>query len=59
MIHGFFRLKDRTDRRPGFPVEPRLTHFVRRFRDVRSLARKWFTLFAGDGGALAANAPPQ
>jgi radical SAM superfamily enzyme YgiQ (UPF0313 family) len=44
MIHGFFRLKDRTDRRPGFPVEPRLTHFVRRFRDVRSLARKWFTL---------------
>jgi radical SAM superfamily enzyme YgiQ (UPF0313 family) len=44
MIHGFFRLKDRTDRRPGFPVEQRLTHFVRRFRDVRGLARKWVTL---------------
>ena len=44
MIHGLFRLKDRTDRRPGFPVEPRLMHLVRRFRDVRSLARKWVAL---------------
>jgi radical SAM superfamily enzyme YgiQ (UPF0313 family) len=44
MIHGFFRLKDRTDRRPGFPIESRLTHFVRRFRDVRGLARKWIAL---------------
>jgi radical SAM superfamily enzyme YgiQ (UPF0313 family) len=44
MIHGFFRLKDRTDRRPGFPIESRLTHFARRFRDVRGLARKWIAL---------------
>jgi hypothetical protein len=44
MIHGLFRLKDRADRRPGFPVEPRLTHLVRRFRDVRSLAHKWVAL---------------
>jgi radical SAM superfamily enzyme YgiQ (UPF0313 family) len=44
MIHGLFRLKDRTDRRPGFPVEPRLTYFMRRFREVRGLARKWVTL---------------
>ena len=44
MIHGLFRLKDRTDRRPGFPVESRLMHFVRRFREVRSLARKWIAL---------------
>ncbi len=44
MIHGLFRMKDRTDRRPGFPIESRLRHFVRRFRDVRSLARKWIAL---------------
>jgi radical SAM superfamily enzyme YgiQ (UPF0313 family) len=44
MIHGLFRLKDRTDRRPGFPVESRLRHFVRRFREVRSLLRKWIAL---------------
>jgi len=44
MIHGLFRLKDRTDRRPGFPVEPRLMHLVRRFRDARRLARKWVAL---------------
>lgn len=44
MVHGLFRLKDRTDRRPGFTIEPRLTHFVRRFRDVRGLARKWIAL---------------
>jgi radical SAM superfamily enzyme YgiQ (UPF0313 family) len=44
MIHGLFRLKDRTDRRPGFPIEPRLVHLVRRFRDVRCLARKWVSL---------------
>ena len=37
MIHGLFRIKDRTDRRPGFPIESRLRHIVRRFRDVRSL----------------------
>jgi len=44
MIHGFFRLKDRTDRRQGFSIEPRLRHFVRRFRDFRRLVRKWIAL---------------
>jgi radical SAM superfamily enzyme YgiQ (UPF0313 family) len=44
MIHGLFRMKDRTDRRPGFPIESRLRHFMRRFRDVRSLARRWIAL---------------
>ncbi len=44
MIHGFFRLKDRTDRRPGFAVESRLRHFRRRFRDLRILARDWISL---------------
>jgi len=44
MIHGFFRLKDRTDKRPGFPVESRLRHSLRRFRELRSLARDWISL---------------
>lgn len=44
MIHGFFRLKDRTDRRPGFPVESRFAHFVRRSRDMRALVCQWVTL---------------
>jgi radical SAM superfamily enzyme YgiQ (UPF0313 family) len=44
MIHGFFRLKDRKDRRPGFAVESRLRHFLRRYRELRSLARSWISL---------------
>jgi radical SAM superfamily enzyme YgiQ (UPF0313 family) len=44
MIHGFFRLKDRTDRRPGFVVESRARHFVRRFRELRQLAGSWISL---------------
>jgi hypothetical protein len=44
MLYGFFRLKDRTDRRPGFAVESRLRHFVRRVRDLRSVARGWIAL---------------
>ncbi len=44
MVHGFFRLKDRTDRRPGFAVESRLTHFRRRFRELRQLSREWVAL---------------
>ncbi|HTY64661.1 MAG TPA: radical SAM protein [Acidobacteriota bacterium] len=44
MIHGFFRLKDRTDRRPGFAVESRLKHLVRRTREVRHLVRSWISL---------------
>jgi hypothetical protein len=44
MVHGFFRLKDRTDRRSGFVVESRLRHLARRFRDLRRLARSWMSL---------------
>jgi radical SAM superfamily enzyme YgiQ (UPF0313 family) len=44
MIHGFFRLKERGDRRPGFPVESRIRHCRRRFRELRSLARDWISL---------------
>jgi radical SAM superfamily enzyme YgiQ (UPF0313 family) len=44
MIHGFFRLKNRTDRRPGSPVESRLKHFLRRYRELKSLARNWAAL---------------
>ena len=34
MIHGFFRLKPRVERRPGFAVESRWVHFKRRWRDI-------------------------
>jgi hypothetical protein len=44
MIHGFFRLKDRRDRRPGFAVESRTRHFIRRSREIRSLLRSWMSL---------------
>jgi len=44
MIHGFFRLKSRTERRPGFPVESRLRHFIRRVREVKHLARAVLSL---------------
>ena len=44
MIHGLFRFKDRTDRRPGFEVESRIKHFMRRFREIRHLTRSWISL---------------
>ena len=44
MLHGFFRLRNRTDRRPGFAVDSRLKHFARRFRELRSLTRSWISL---------------
>jgi hypothetical protein len=44
MLNGFFRLKDRIDRRPGFEVESRIRHFVRRARELRHLAREWISL---------------
>jgi radical SAM superfamily enzyme YgiQ (UPF0313 family) len=44
MIHGFFRLKDRKERRPGYPVESRYRHFMRRFHDIRKLAGAWLSL---------------
>jgi radical SAM superfamily enzyme YgiQ (UPF0313 family) len=44
MIHGFFRIKDRKDRRPGFAVESRWRHFLRRFREIRTTSRAWLSL---------------
>ena len=44
MIHGFFRLKDRTDRRPGCAIESRPRHFLRRFHEIRRTARAWLSL---------------
>ena len=44
MIHGFFRLKDREERRAGFPIESRFRHFVRRSREIRKLLRAWVLL---------------
>jgi radical SAM superfamily enzyme YgiQ (UPF0313 family) len=34
MISGFFRLKERLERRPGYPVEGRWVYFKRRLRDI-------------------------
>lgn len=39
MITGFFRLKSRTQRRPGFAVESRWTHAWRRGREIRAWVR--------------------
>lgn len=44
MIHGFFRVKNRTDRRPGYAVESRFKHFSRRLREIRKLVRDWVAL---------------
>ncbi len=45
MIHGFWRLKDRLDRRPGYAVEPRLRHYARRLGELRRLVPAWLRLF--------------
>jgi len=44
MLHGFFRLKDRTDRRPGYAIESRLRHGIRRSREIRQLLSSWLAL---------------
>ncbi|MDR0842867.1 MAG: radical SAM protein, partial [Acidobacteriota bacterium] len=44
MLSGFFRLKDRTDRRTGYAVESRWKHLCRRTREVRHLFGSWITL---------------
>jgi len=44
MVHGFFRLKDRKDRRPGFAIESRVKHYSRRTKEVRSVFKSWFAL---------------
>ena len=44
MLHGFFRLKDRTDRRSGYAVESRARHFFRRTVEVAKTLRSWTLL---------------
>ena len=44
MLHGFFRLKDRVDRRPGYAVESRARHFFRRTRETAVTLRSWMLL---------------
>ncbi len=39
MITGFFRLKDRKTRRPGFPLEGRLAHARRRIPEIYQYVR--------------------
>ncbi len=45
MICGFFRLKARTDRRPGRAVESRWRHAARRVRETVEWARRMRTLY--------------
>jgi len=44
MLHGFFRLKDRVDRRPGYAVESRVNHFFRRAHEMAQTFRGWLSL---------------
>lgn len=44
MIAGFFRLKDRRSRRPGFAVDPWPVHLWKRTREVLRFARSWVGL---------------
>jgi hypothetical protein len=44
MITGFFRLKDRTSRRPGFAREGRLRHLKRRVPEIARYLRSAFGL---------------
>ncbi|MDR1727081.1 MAG: radical SAM protein [Acidobacteriota bacterium] len=44
MLSGFFRMKDRADRRPGRAVESRWKHLCRRTREVAHLLRNWTSL---------------
>lgn len=45
MICGFFRLKDRKKRRPGYAVEPRWTHCRKRTRELARWARDVVKLY--------------
>lgn len=45
MICGFFRLKSRTDHRPGIAVEPRWRHAARRCRETLEWARRTRDLY--------------
>ena len=45
MLTGFFRLKDRKERRPGCAIDPWWVHLRKRWREVRLLLREWCGLF--------------
>jgi radical SAM superfamily enzyme YgiQ (UPF0313 family) len=45
MLCGFVRLKSRTDRRPGMPLEPRLRHVIARVGDRLRWARRVAALY--------------
>ena len=45
MIAGFFRLKDRKSRRPGYSVEGRFRFMMRRIREIKSLLSGYWWLF--------------
>lgn len=42
MIAGFFRLKDRLSRRPGFAIDPLPVHLWKRTKEVTWLFTAWF-----------------
>ena len=45
MVTGFFRLKDRDSRRPGFPIESRWTFFRRRLRENARILREYAKIY--------------
>ncbi len=45
MISGFWRLKPREDKRPGYAVENPIRHFLRRFSEGFQTVRFWGKLF--------------
>lgn len=44
MVSGFFRLKDRRSRRPGYPREGVLAHARRRVREIFQQTKAWINL---------------
>ncbi len=45
MIAGFFRLKNRLSRRPGYAIEGRRQHAKRRYAEIRHQLKEWIKLF--------------
>lgn len=45
MLTGFFRLKCRRDRRPGWPIERRWAFLKRRLRETRHILREYAKIF--------------
>ena len=45
MVTGLFRLKDRTSRRPSFPLERRWPFYRRRAGEIARLLREYLTLY--------------